>query len=105
MQAYGCVNQAQGAQIDTSRGLVVVNCRDRALPRSALLVHALGHCNRPLRAYCEAWKTNGNETSTEPPAGAGKRQRATSDLMQLATSASPSVSCSTSTPGHGAGLR
>ena len=48
--------------------------------------------------YCEDWKTNGNETSTEPPDGAGKRHRATSDLMQLATSASPSVSCSTSTP-------
>jgi len=35
--------------------------------------------------YCDAWKTNGNETSTEPPDGAGKRHRAISDLMQLAT--------------------
>src|ERR1035438_2288443 len=49
-------------------------------------------------AYWEDWKTNGNETSTDPPEGAGKRQRAMSDLMQLATSASPRVSCSTSTP-------
>src|SRR4029079_17883460 len=48
--------------------------------------------------YCDAWKTNGKETSTDPPDGAGKRHRAISDLMQLATSASPSVSCSTSTP-------
>src|SRR5437763_16941073 len=48
--------------------------------------------------YWDAWKTNGKETSTDPPEGAGKRQRAISDLMQLATSASPSVSCSTSTP-------
>jgi hypothetical protein len=51
-----------------------------------------------VASYCDDWKTNGNETSTEPPAGAGNRQRATSALMQLATSASPSVSCSTSTP-------
>src|SRR3954466_3232532 len=48
--------------------------------------------------YCDAWNTNGNETSTDPPDGAGKRQRAISDLMQLATSASPSVSSPTSTP-------
>src|SRR5450755_2965902 len=54
--------------------------------------------HRPPHAYCDDWKTNGNETSTEPPDGAGKRQRAMSDLMQLATSASPRVSCSTSTP-------
>ena len=29
--------------------------------------------------YCEDWKTNGNDTSTDPPDGAGKRQRATKD--------------------------
>src|SRR5450432_2752475 len=50
------------------------------------------------RSYSDDWKTNGNETSTEPPAGAGKRHRATRALMQLATSASPRVSDSTSTP-------
>jgi hypothetical protein len=49
-------------------------------------------------AYCAAWNTNGNDTSTEPPAGAGKRQREISDLIQLATSLSPIVSFSTSTP-------
>src|SRR3569623_560216 len=49
-------------------------------------------------AYCEAWNTNGNDTSTDPPAGAWKRHLATSDLMQLATSLSPIVSLSTSIP-------
>src|SRR6267142_4496602 len=57
-----------------------------------------GESGDDAAVYCDDWKTNGNDTSTEPPAGAGKRQRATRALMQLATSASPSVSCSTSTP-------
>src|SRR5437667_7673250 len=63
-------------------------------------VHGVSNGSRGCSGphYCEAWKTNGNETSTEPPAGAGKRQRDTSDLMQLATSESPSVSCSMSVP-------